>query len=117
MKIVVSHLHLKDFTQPELYAKEKVEKLAKYFPKILEIDVRLIAEVAHRGQETDYTCEIIIKVPDHNLEIVDTERAMDKAIDKALERAKRLLVKTKEKSISKKHREGILAKLRQKFQR
>lgn len=111
MKIVVSHLHLKDFTQPELYAREKVAKLAKYFPKILEIDVRLIANLAHRGREQDYTCEIIIKIPGRNLEIVDTERSMDKAIDKALERAKRLLVKAKEKKISLKHKEGILAKL------
>lgn len=116
MKIVVSHLHLKDFTQPELYAREKIEKLAKYFPKILEIDVRLIAKIAHRGQEQDYTCEIIIKVPGRNLEIVDTERSIDKAIDKALERAKRLLVKTKEKKISKWHRLGILNKLRSRFQ-
>ena len=116
MKVVVSSLHLKDYTQPELYARVKVEKLAKYFPKILEIDVKLIANVAHRGQETDYTCEIIIKVPGRNLEIVDIERAMDKAIDKAVERAKRLLVKTKEKKISKWHRLGILNKLRSRFQ-
>lgn len=111
MKIVVSHLHLKDYTQPELYARKKVEKLAKYFPKILEIDVRLIANVARRGQEADYTCELLIKIPGRDLEMVDTQREMDKTIDRAVKRAKRLLVKTKEKKISLKHQEGILAKL------
>ncbi len=116
MKIIISSQHLQNPQKLELYAKEKVEKLAKYFPKILEIDVKLIAKVAHRGQEQDYTCEIIIKVPGHNLEIVDSERSIDKAIDKAVERAKRLLVKTKEKKISRWHRLGILNKLRSRFQ-
>lgn len=110
MRIVVSSLHLKDYAKLEEYAKKKISKLAKYFPKILQADIRLIANKAHRGQEQDYSCEIKLVIPGKDLELTDTERAMDKAIDKAAERAKRLLIRAKEKKISLKHKEGILAK-------
>lgn len=94
----------------EAYAIKKVQKLAKYAKDILEIQVRLIEEKSHRGQEQDYFCEIEIDLPGHNLEIRDTERAMDKAIDRAVERMKRLLIKNKEKHLTKKHREGLKAR-------
>lgn len=110
MKIIISGLHLKEFPKIEEYAKKKLAKLAKYNTKIEQIHARLISKKSHRGQEQDYYCEIEVVIPNHNLEIVDTERAIDKAIDKAIERMKRLLVKTKEKDISKKHKEGILTK-------
>lgn len=111
MKTIISLVHLEKDPKLELYAQNKVEKLEKFHPKIEEINVRLIAEKSHRGQENDYYCEITVAIPKHVLEIVDHERAMDKAIDKAIERMKRLLVKAKEKEISKKHRGGILKKL------
>ena len=58
MNIVISGLHLKKEPQLEEYARKKVQKLAKYHPKILQIDVRLIVKSAHRGQENDNYCEI-----------------------------------------------------------
>lgn len=111
MNIVISGLHLKKEPQLEEYARKKILKLAKYHAKILQIDVRLIAKPTHRGQENDYYCEITAKVPGKTLEIVDSERAMDKAIDKAVERMKRTLVKYREKKITKLHKKGILNKL------
>ena len=115
MKIIVSGLHLKEFPQIEQYAKKKLIKLAKYNSKIEQIHARLISEKSHRGQDNDYYCEIEVVIPQHNLEIVDTERAMDKAIDKAVERMKRLLIKSKERQISRFHKIGILNKLRNRF--
>ena len=111
MKIVISGLHLKKEPQLEEYARKKVQKLSKYHPQILQIDVRLIAQKSHRGQENDYYCEITAKVPGKTLEIVDSERAMAKAIDKAVERTKRTLVKYREKKISKDHKKGIVRKI------
>lgn len=106
MNLVISGIHLKKFPELDEYAKAKAQKLTKYHSQIEEIRVRLIWEKSHRGQENDCYCEITIHIPGRILEIIDTERDMEKAIDKAVERMKRLIVKTKEKTISKKHKEG-----------
>ena len=115
MKIIVSGSHLVDFPEMEGYATEKVARLSRYHHKIEKISVRLTAERAHRNEEHDFTCEIIVAVPGRDVEVVERDRFMDKAIDKALERMKRTLIKAKEKSVSKKHKEGILAKLLSRF--
>ena|SRR3989344_3178437 len=115
MNIVVSGIHLEKFPEMEDYAKKKVAKLSKFHSKIEEINVRLIEKASHRGQEQDYYCEITVHVPGKVLEIIDNERAMDKAIDKALERMKQVLIKHKEKQITIKHRLGILTKFKNRF--
>ena len=111
MKIILSSRHLANAQKLEDYAEEKVRKLAKFSSNIESINVRLIAQKSHRGQEQDYYCEITIHIPGHILEIVDVERAMDKAIDKAVDRMKRSLVKNKEKHLSRDHRRGIINKV------
>lgn len=112
MNIVISGIHLKQFPEMESYARGKVEKLAKFHPRIREIEVRLISKKSHREKTQDYYCEIGVDIPGRNLEITDVEESMDKAIDKAVERMKRILVKHKEKEVTKKHRLGILSKLK-----
>jgi ribosomal subunit interface protein len=89
-----------------------VEKLSRFDSKIISITIHLISEKAHRGQEHDYSCELEIDLPGKNLSIIDTERELEKAVDKVVERAKRLIIKSKEKRVSKKHREGIKNKKR-----
>lgn len=114
MKIQISEIHLKDQKAQE-YAREKVEKLAKFHHKIERINVRLFGERAHRNQDHDFTCEIDVAVRGHVLEIVDGERSIDKAIDMATDRMKRALVKHKEKHITQKHKEGLVHKLVSRF--
>lgn len=116
MKIIVSGQHPTEFPQMESYAQGKVQKLSKYFPKILKVHVRLIWERSHRNKLHNSTCEIIADIPGRNLEIVERDESMDKAIDRAVERMHRLLVKTKEKKISKWHKMGILKKIKERFQ-
>lgn len=111
MKIIVSGLHLKKFPELEVYAVKRVQKLSRYFKNILKLEVRLIWEKSHRNELHSSTCEIIADIPGRNLEIVERDQTMDKAIDRAVERMHRLLVKTKEKKISKQHKEGIFAKI------
>lgn len=106
MKVIISEQHLNRFPVLSKYAAEKVAKLSKFNPRILSVTIHLIAQVGHRGQEQDYTCQLVFDMPGNNLTIADTERAMDKAIDKVIERAKRQLVRSKEKTISRKHKEG-----------
>ena len=115
MKIIVTGLHLAKYPELKEYATKKIQKLTKYFPKILKIQVRLISEKSHRNELHNSTCEIIADIPGRNLEIIERDKSMDKAIDKAVERMHRLLVKTKEKKISKWHKFGILEKLRNRF--
>ncbi|MEK9146685.1 MAG: ribosome-associated translation inhibitor RaiA [Patescibacteria group bacterium] len=110
MKIIISGLHLKKFPELEVYVAKRVQKLGRYFKKIVKLEVRLIWEKSHRNELHSSACEIIADIPGRNLEIVERDRTMDKAIDKAVERMKRLLVKTKEKSITLKHKEGISRK-------
>lgn len=115
MQIIVSGQNLENFPELEKYAQKKVAKLPKFHPKIEKIQVRLISEKSHRNELHNSTCEIIADIPGRNLEIVERDKSMDKAIDKAVERMHRLLVKTKEKKISKWHKFGILEKLRNRF--
>lgn len=110
MSIQISSLHLENSPEMRSYAQKKIAKLIRYHPHVVDINVKLISEKSHRGQEKDYYCEITIHLPHKILEIVDSERAMDKAIDKAVERAKRTLVRTKEKELTKKHKDGIFSK-------
>lgn len=110
MKIIISGLHLKKFPQLEQYAAKRVQKLSRYFKNIVKLEVRLIWEKSHRNELHSAACEIIADIPGRNLEIVERDETMDKAIDRAVERMKRLLVKTKERSVSIKHKEGILRK-------
>ena len=111
MNIVISGIHLQQFPELEDYARKKVSKLGKFHPKIGEIRVRLISQKSHREKTQDYDCQIEIDIPGKNLSIIDTEESMEKAIDKAVERMKRLLVKHKEKPVSKRVRKGVLTKI------
>lgn len=110
MNIIVSQEHIDNFSEMEEYAIKKAGKLQKYHPKVEKISVRLIAEKSHRDQEQDFYCEIAVDIPGKNLEIVDVERSVDKAIDKAVERMKRLMVKHKEKKVTRIHRESLKEK-------
>ncbi|MBI2012392.1 ribosome-associated translation inhibitor RaiA [Candidatus Curtissbacteria bacterium] len=111
MNLSITGLHIKSDPKLKEYAHKKTKKLLRYHSKITDIKVRLISEKSHRGQEQDYYCEITVHVPGRILEVVDTERAMDKAVDRAVERMKRTLIRYREKEISKRHRRGIINKL------
>ncbi|MBI3283015.1 ribosome-associated translation inhibitor RaiA [Candidatus Curtissbacteria bacterium] len=110
MKILISGVHLAKFPELRAYATRKVERLENYFPNFVKVEVRLIWEKAHRNDLHSSACAIVADIPGTNLKILERDEAMDKAIDRAVERMHRLLVKTKEKKISKKHKEGLAAK-------
>ncbi len=109
MRIKIAEIHFKD-PKIEDYAIKKVEKLAKFNNWVQSATIRLTSEKAHRGQENDFFCELEFDIAGKNFVVKDHERAIDMAIDKAAERAKRILVRHKEKIISKKHKAGIKIK-------
>lgn len=114
MQLTITAIHLTNPQKAKDYAEEKISKLAKYHPKIEKIEVRLINK-RHKQKKNEYDCEIKIVVPGHDLEIMDSEQSIEAAIDKAEERAKRLLVKNKEKHLSRDHKQGIVSKLRKRL--
>lgn len=115
MKPTITAIHLDSPQKAKDYANEKVTRLLKYGKGIEKIEVRLIGQKSHRNKDTDFDCEIKIVVPGHDLEIKETQRTIEAAIDKAQETAKHLLVKNKEKRTSKKHNQGVITKLLGKF--
>lgn len=114
MILTITAIHLANPQKAKAYAEEKISKLTKYHPKVEKIEVRLINK-RHKQKKNEYDCEIKIVVPGHDLEITDSELSIEAAIDKAEERAKRLLVKNKEKHLSRDHKRGVLAKLRERL--
>lgn len=110
MEIKVAEIHFKN-QKIEDYAVEKVSKLEKYHKGIKLITVRLTLEKNHRNQNHTSFCELEFDISGKNFVIKDSEREIDKAIDKAVERAKRTLIKRKEKTLSKNHKRGIVEKL------
>lgn len=115
MNIIISGIHFEDFPKAEKYAKEKVSKLSKFHKKIEKIEVRLFAEKNHRSELHDYSCEIKLSIPGRDLELVDKERSIDKAIDIAVDRMKRTLIKYKEKQVSLEHKRGVISKIRERI--
>lgn len=111
MIVTVSGIHISKHPNLKKYAKEKVEKLKKFHKQIEKIEVRLILEKDHRGQENDYYCEIKISIPGHNLEIKDVERNFEKAVDKAVIRMKTTLIRHKEKHLTREHKHGVINKI------
>lgn len=115
MQLKVTAKHISDTNRATDYAKEKISKLTKYHSKIEKIEVWLIGEKSHRTKETDFECEIKIVIPGKDLEIKDSGQTIFSAIDKVEDRAKRLLVKHKEKHVSREHKQGIVSKIRKRF--
>ncbi|KKR77929.1 MAG: Ribosome hibernation protein YhbH [Candidatus Curtissbacteria bacterium GW2011_GWA1_40_9] len=116
MKLTVTTKRLINSKKAKDYAKEKISKLSKYNPKIEKIAVWLIGEKSHRVKSTDFICEIKASVPGRDLEIKGTDQTIEAAIDKVEDRAKRLLVKNKERHLSKQHKQGIKTKIKRKLE-
>jgi len=115
VSITITTIHLENPKKAKDYAQEKISKLSRYNSKIEKIEVRLIGEKSHRDKNTDFTCEVKIALPGHDLEIKDTEQTILAAIDKAEDRAKRLLVKNKEKHLARNHQRGIVGRIRKRL--
>lgn len=115
VKVTITAIHLTNPQKAKDYAKIKADKLIKYDSRIVSIEVRLIEAQSHRNKNTDYNCEIKIALPGNDLEVRDVASTIEAAIDKAEDKAKRLLVKNKEKHISKEHKKGVLNKIASRF--
>jgi len=109
MKTKIAEIHFKD-GKTEEYALNKVKVLEKFSSQIKLLTIRLTTEKNHRTQNHSALCELHFEITGNNFVINNRDRDIERAIDNAVERAKRTLVKHKEKELSKKHRAAIKAK-------
>lgn len=97
MNIVAKGKHLIENKALELYALKKSEKFYHHYREIIKVEIELRTEVGHRGKESDFIADIIVKIPGRTLKVTDQERDMYKAIDRAVKRMNEVLRREKEK--------------------
>lgn len=86
MNIVVKGKHLRENAALEEFALKKTSKFYHFYPEIIKIEIELKSETGHRGKETDFLADLMVKVPGKTFKITDNERDMYKAIDRAVDR-------------------------------
>ncbi len=96
MNIVVKGKHLQENQALEDFALKKATKFYHFFPEIIKIEIELKSETGHRGKETDFFADLMVKVPGKTFKVTDTERDMYKAIDRAVDRMNETLRREKD---------------------
>ncbi len=77
------------------HIEQNLEKLNKYFDKIISVDVKLKLE--NSGQVQDKIVEVIVRVPGHTLIAQAEDKKFETAYDKVAGNLKRQILKLKEK--------------------
>lgn len=80
------------------FIQEKMDKLEKYYDKIVSSDVFL--KVENTSDKENKLVEIIVNVPGDDFVVKKQCRTFEEAVDLATESLERLLVKRKEKTKS-----------------
>ena len=78
------------------YISDKLQKLEKFYPKIIQSTVYLKLE--NSGQVKDKVIEIKMTVPGSTLMASNTEKTFEASFDEALENIKRQLKKLNDKA-------------------
>lgn len=77
------------------FVNEKLEKLEKYYDKVVSSDVYLKLE--NTSDKENKTAEIKIHVPGDEIVVKKTSKSFEESVDSAASSAERMLVKRKEK--------------------
>lgn len=96
MSIVVKGKHLKENLALEEFALKKTSKFYRFYPEIIKTEIELKSETGHRGKETDFLADIMVKIPGKTFKVTDNERDMYKAIDRAVDRMNETLRREKD---------------------
>ena len=78
------------------YISEKLEKLSKYYERIIGVEVYLKLE--NSGQVKDKIVELKLRIPGSTLVVSEVNKTFEAAFDAANDNIKRLLVRKKEKT-------------------
>ncbi len=95
MQITFQAVHFTADQKLKDYISDKLQKLVKFYPKILQATIYLKLE--NSGQVKDKVIEIKLNVPGHTLIATDTDKVFEASFDDALDNIKRQLKKLNEK--------------------
>lgn len=96
MTIDIKSIHFTVDQKLTDYISEKIEKLNKYYEKIIGVEVFLKLE--NSGQIKDKIVELKLRIPGSTLVVSEVNKTFEAAFDAANENIKRLLVRKKEKT-------------------
>ncbi|MBK8515754.1 MAG: ribosome-associated translation inhibitor RaiA [Saprospiraceae bacterium] len=96
MQVTFQTVHFTADQRLKDYISDKLQKLVKFYPKILQTTVYLKLE--NSGQVKDKVIEIKLNVPGSTLIATNTDKAFESSFDDALENIKRQLKKLNDKA-------------------
>ena len=95
MKVQIESLHFKADDKLVAYVEKKLNKLDKYFDKI--IDARVTLKLENSGKVKDKIIEVRLAVPGNDVFASETQKTFESATDIVVDTLKRLVIKHKEK--------------------
>ncbi len=96
MQVTFQTVHFTADQKLKDYISEKLQKLTKFYPKIVQTTVFMKLE--NSGQVKDKVIEIKMNVPGNTVITTETDKTFEAAFDGALDITKRQLKKLNEKT-------------------
>jgi len=96
MQVTFQAVHFTADHKLKDYISDKLQKLVKFYPKILQTTVFLKLE--NSGQVKDKVIEVKMNVPGSTLIATNSDKTFESSFDDALESIKRQLVKLNSKA-------------------
>lgn len=96
MQVTFQAVHFTADQKLKDYISDKLQKLVKFYPKILQATVYLKLE--NSGQVKDKVIEVKMSVPGHTLIATNTDKVFEASFDDALDNIKRQLKRLNEKT-------------------
>ena len=102
MRIDVSGVHIALEDDVKKYARKKVKRLERYIPKAVReaAHANVILKESHAKNKRQFTCEIILALPQEKITVSESTLNMFAAIDISEETLKNRLKKYKEMKVS-----------------
>ena len=96
MQVTFQAVHFTADQRLKDYISDKLQKLVKFYPKILQVTVYLKLE--NSGQVRDKIVELKLNVPGHTLIASNSDKSFEASFDEGLENIKRQLKKINDKA-------------------
>ena len=104
MKIEIAGVHLELDDDLKKYVNKKMDKLERYIPRRARDSAHTVVKLkeSHAKNKRQFTCEIILSLPNEQITVVESTLNMFAAVDIAEETMKNRLKKYKEMKVSEK---------------
>ncbi|MFZ1423025.1 MAG: ribosome-associated translation inhibitor RaiA [Saprospiraceae bacterium] len=98
MQITFQAVHFTADQKLKDYISDKLQKLVKFYPKIIQATVYLKLE--NSGQVKDKVIEVKMNIPGHTLISTNSDKSFEASFDDSLENIKRQLKKAHDKEVA-----------------